>query len=434
MVLSRRDDLPNRAPPEVSQAKSVPASARDRATTIALLLLCFPLSCWGRVQFESASLIGLGILLLALLGFWHDAGRSTRGLQTAVSTLTVLGWLMIDRLDPSLGLRQAVWIAITVGLRWCWLRWGPDPRTWEKHTLVFGTLIVLLQSAVFLAGTERHGAKNWISIGGLSVQPGEFVKVLLVLFMAAFFQKHRAWVRVAFASDRRGLPHPSVWGLLFIVASVEGTLVHQKDLGMALLIAICFLGVFYMATGRSDLCFAGLGLGAVGALVAYARYPHVQQRFEAWLYPFLDPQGTGYQTVQAMYALSSGGLLGRGLGRGAPELVPEATTDFISAALIEEFGLLGFSAALLLLCLLVGWAFAIALASRDEFGAFLAAGLGTSFAAQTLLVVGGCLRVIPLTGMTLPFLSYGGSSLLASMIAVVLLEKLHAEKRGSDAD
>ncbi len=410
MVFHRRADGTSRAP----------------AQLVALLLALgflfgsFALSCWGRLTFTPPSLLGLGAVALAGVAAW----RSTRnwGLQLAAITLLFSGWVMIERLDPGLALRQAAWLWVAVGARAGLLWWRPDLRKLEGALWPLGLSILALQAAVFTFGTERHGAKNWIIVGPMSIQPSEFVKLLFVLFMAAFFCRFRPWVRVAFARDRSGIPHWSVFALGAVAAAVEATLVYQKDLGMALLLGLIFAGVFYVATGRADLCGLAFCMAGLGAWAAYMAFYHVRERFYGWLDPFIDPKGVGYQSVQSLYALSSGGFTGRGWGLGQPWLVPEAPTDFISVAFVEELGLLGLLALLLLLAVVVAWCFGVAFRCPEEFGAFVATGLGLSFAAQTLVVVGGCMRLLPLTGMTLPFLSYGGSSLLASMIALALLE------------
>ena len=330
---------------------------------------------------------------------------------------------MLQRLDPALAIRQSAWISVAFLAR------AVIPRRFYQAVLSSGgwrwcgAAAVVLQLTVFLVGTEKHGAKNWVMLGPFSTQPGEFSKLFLILFLAGLFRHYRNWLRVDIAVPTYRLPHPSLFALVGVWSAVEVAFVAQKDLGMALLTGVVFLTMLFVATGRKDVIGVCLLLGAVGSAAAYALYPHVRQRFVAWLEPFSDPLGTGYQSVQAMYALASGGLWGRGLGRGEPGLIPEAATDFITAALCEEFGLVGFVAILLLLVLLVARAYLLAVHSTQEQGVFVLFGLATSFAVQVFLVTGGCLRLIPLTGLTLPFLSYGGSSMLSSVLCLTLIER-----------
>ncbi len=391
-------------------------------------LLCSSLSR-GTLTGSSvgAALAVLGCFLFA----YYFPRKGDRVLLFTVFTLVAVGWVMLERLDPSLALKQTIWLVLGVAVRAATpdsllSRFGSKPGIW-----VAAASAVLLQVAVFLVGTEKHGAKNWVMVGSFSTQPGEFSRLFLILFLAALFCRFRNWLRVDIRVPRYRLPHPSMFLMILTWGLVEVTFVAQKDLGMALLTGLVFLAMFYVATGRIDVVAACLILGGVGSGIAYATFPHVRERFVAWLEPFSDPLGTGYQSVQAIYAVASGGLWGRGLARGEPDLIPAASTDFMTAALSEEFGWAGLVAIVLLLGLVVARAFQLSLRSDNEFSAFLAFGLGTSFAAQIFLVTGGCLRLIPLTGLTLPFLSYGGSSLLASFFAMILLEKIHIEQEAA---
>lgn len=387
-------------------------------------LLCSSLSrealAWSSV---GAAIIVLGSFVFATR--WPK--KSDPMLVFTVSNLVAVGWIMLERLDPSLALKQTIWIVLGVAGR----ALAPDSLLgvfrgrWGMW--MAAACALTLQLAVFLIGTEKHGAKNWVIIGSFSTQPGEFSRLFLILFLSALFCRYRNWLRVDLRMPRYRLPHRSIFVMILIWGLVEVTFVAQKDLGMALLTGLVFLAMLYVATGRFDVIALCLALGGVGSALAYASFPHVRERFVAWLDPFSDPLGTGYQSVQALYAVASGGLWGRGLARGEPDLIPAASTDFMTAALSEEFGWVGLVAIMMLLALLVARAFQLSLTTNDEFSSFLAFGLGTSFAAQIFLVTGGCLRLLPLTGLTLPFLSYGGSSLMASFFAMILLEKLQLE-------
>lgn len=421
-----------------------PANLVRATLPVLLLAVGFTLSCLGRGAIDPLSAVV--VFLIALVTFWEGrqpdhsfryvdkGGKQVRVGQSSpagmvATTLLVLGWVMLERLDQELALRQGVWILVAFAARNFISRSKLRLQSLERAVIPLALLTLAMQCSLFLFGTERHGAKNWLTLGPFSVQPGEFVKLSLVLFLASLFSRYRRRMQAALSPQRTGLPHPSILLMGVVVVLVEATLVWQKDLGMALLSAMVFLAMFYVATGRLDICRNFTIAGALGCVAAFFAFPHVQVRIFSWLAPFSDPLKTGYQSVQSIYALAAGRMLGQGLGRGEPDLIPEAATDFVTVAFVEELGLLGFLLVLLLLALLIGWCFVVALHCRDEFSSFVAFGLGAAFLAQTFLVVGGCLRLIPLTGMTLPFVSYGGSSLLASMIGIGLLEKIHAEQR-----
>ncbi len=294
-------------------------------------------------------------------------------------------------------------------------------RKLEEYRYLYFFGGIGLQLSVMFFGVEINGARLWFRFGGLQIQPVEVVKILLILFLAAYFRRFRQWMK----RERGGrLPRRALAMLAIGWMAALGVLVLQKDLGMALLLMSVFLGMFFVATGRADLV-AGAGmLFLVGAVVGYRLFGHVRVRVQAWLDPFAHADSGGYQMAQALYSLSWGGLFGTGWGRGQPNTIPEAPTDFVFVALAEELGLIGAVAILLLLLFLVQRACTICLARGDEFGLLVALGLATLLAVQSLIIVGGTLKVIPMTGITLPFVSYGGSSLLSNFLILAFLERL----------
>jgi cell division protein FtsW (lipid II flippase) len=265
----------------------------------------------------------------------------------------------------------------------------------------------------------------------LSFQPGEAAKVLLVVFLASYLADRwqglaampRTFGSLRLPEPRQLLPVLVAFGVSFVV------LVYQRDVGASLMLFMVFVVMLFVATGRFAYVLSGAALAAGGAVAAVRAFDHVATRVDAWLRPFEDFTGAGYQVAQGWFALSEAGLLGTGLGNGAPYLIPAAATDYVFAAITEETGLAGGLALLAAYALVVTVGFGIALRSADRFRSLLAAGLTITLAAQTLLIVGGVLRLLPLTGIALPFASYGGSSLLVNMAIVALLLRISHEER-----
>ena len=287
---------------------------------------------------------------------------------------------------------------------------------------------MLLLPIVPGVGRVINGARLWVAIGPLSFQPAEFGKVLIVIFLASYLSAKRELL--ASGSGRLGLPRVKDLGPLLIAwATSLAVLFLEKDLGASLLFFAVFVVMLWVASGRPGYLVLGFVMFAVGAWVGYLAFTHVQLRVDYWLHA-LDPQNVyelGYgQLAQGQFALASGGLVGTGLGLGSPTLIPYAATDFIFAAIGEELGLLGTAAILLVFLTLIGRSLRVAVERTDAFGTLLATGLTTIVAVQTFVIVGGVTRLIPLTGITLPFVSYGGSSLVANFVILALLIRVSA--------
>lgn len=355
-----------------------------------------------------------------------------------------LGLVLIHRLDMAPNAestnapQQLLWTTIGVALFIGVLVALRDHRALGRYMYTFGAaglLLLALPGALPASISEVNGAKLWIQLGSLgSIQPAEFAKIALLIFFAGYLVSKRDVLSLA---GRRilGFTFPRARDLgPVVVAWVAslGVLVFEKDLGTSLLFFGIFVTMLYLATKRVSWLFIGALLFVGGALAASRVFSHVQNRLSIWLHPFAYANDEGYQLVQAMFSLAAGSLLGTGFGQGRPGIVPFAKTDFITAALGEELGLTGLMAVLVLYGIVVERGMRAALSARDPFGKMLAAGLSFVLALQVFVVVGGVTRLIPLTGLTTPFLSYGGSSLIANWaIVAILLRVSDAARRPS---
>ncbi|MGZ4625634.1 MAG: FtsW/RodA/SpoVE family cell cycle protein, partial [Kineosporiaceae bacterium] len=327
-----------------------------------------------------------------------------------------------------------VWSAIGIACAIAVLVFVRDHRALARYTytaMIAGFALLLLPLLPGI-GREVRGARIWIGVGPLTFQPGELAKILLALFFAGYLVTARDSLSLV---GRRflGLQLPrgrDLGPILVAWLASLGVLVFESDLGTSLLFFGLFVAMLYVATERISWIVIGLLLFAAGAFLAWTLFAHVQVRVAIWLHPF-DPANvaTAYQPIQGWYGMASGGLLGTGLGQGRPDLVPFAQSDFIVAAIGEELGLAGLFAVLVLYGMLVERGLRTAVGVRDGFGKLLAAGLAFSIALQVFVVVGGVTRLIPLTGLTAPFLAYGGSSLVSNWIIVALLLRISDSAR-----
>ncbi len=364
------------------------------------------------------------------------APESDPVLLPIVALLSGIGLAFVTRLDPELAASQVVWILVGIGIMVVTLA---AVRSLErlaryKYTLMLAGLVLLLLPA--FVGTEVNGAKLWLRIGGYSFQPAELAKILIVLFLAAYLAERREVLSVS-TNRVAGVWLPSarhLGPLLFMWAISLVVLVMEKDLGSSLLFFGMFLVIIYVATGRPAYVIFGGGLFAVGATAAYFMFGHVQQRVAIWLDPFADPSGQGYQLVQSLFALAAGAMTGVGIGKGYPGRIPFVETDFIFSAIGEELGLVGGAAIIIAYLLFCLRGLATAARARSDMAALTAVGLVGVFALQVFVIIGGVTRLIPLTGITLPFVSYGGSSILANFILLGLLLRAGDDGTGRETE
>ena len=379
-----------------------------------------------------------GAVLAAALLLDLVSNHRDRLLLPLVAILATVSVVVLSRIDLFLATKQIMWVlmgsAAMVGIYFL----IDDIRALSRLKYAAGAIAVALLSITVVWGTERHGARLWLSVPGVfSFQAGEVAKLLVAIFLAGYVadvlrSSHRRLQRTAGNSPggtqpsrSRRLRRPPQWRpailLLIIVIAGVGLFVGQRDLGAAALFFGLFVVMLYLGTGRTAYVGAGAILFIVGIVGACYAFPHTAQGVQAWLNPWQAPQGSGYQPLQALFCLAEGGLSGTGLGQVSLSNLPAAGTDLILAAVGHDLGLLGTVALVLIYALLCFRAYNVAWLATDSFGALLAAALATMFALQSLMILGGVVRLVPPTGITLPFLSYGGTSMVVNFIAIGLL-------------
>ncbi len=354
-----------------------------------------------------------------------------------VFVLSGIGITFVARLAPDLATRQVIWLFISVAAMVAALVAVRNLDKLARYKYTLGALGVVLLVLPIFVGFEQSGAKLWISVFGLfSFQPGELAKVLVIVFLASFLSENRELLSIGVRTVL-GVKIPRLRMLLPLLAMWLISLaivVWERDLGSALLFFTIFLVMLYVATGRWFYPIVAAMLLVVGGVAAYHVFGHVKVRIDTWIDPFADPSDTGYQICQSLYSLADGGLFGTGIGQGMADLVPVVESDFIFSAIGEEMGLLGGSAVLLLFMLFAVRGLLTAARARSDLAAFMAVGLTASVSLQAFIIVGGVTRLIPMTGITLPFMSQGGTSLLASFIAVGLLLRCGDEGTGTQVE
>lgn len=408
------------------------------AFPVTLLYAMYVVTTGAALSFQTLA-VPLGLFAAfaaAHIGVRIFAPGADPAILPVVFTLSGIGITFVTRLQPDASLGQVIFLFLGVALMVGTLAVVKNLEVIKRYKYVLGIAgIVLLVLPMFI-GTEIYGSKLWIKIGGFQFQPGEFAKVLIVLFLAGYLAENRELLSISnrtvlgikFPRLRLLYPLFIVWGVCLLVVAFE------RDLGSALLFYTIFLIMLYVATGRVSYVIIGLALLAVGAFGMYQIMSHVQVRVAIWLDPFSDAQNLGYQIVQSLFSLADGGLAGVGIGKGMADIIPVVASDMIFAAIGEEMGLLGGSAVLLLFMLFAVRGLTTAARAKSDLAAFSAAGLTAAISFQAFTIVGGVTKLIPLTGVTLPFMSQGGSSLLASFVIVALLLRAGDEATGRSTE
>ncbi len=404
-------------------------SEKISSTAVLFLITLFDLTGFGLLAFKDGRLdvtaIVIGIFLAALLLFQYNILTAffngiDRYVIIIMNFLITVGVLVIYRINPEYAFKQLIFLIlglfVMVGAMYLTLRF----KNLEKGRFVLMGISILILLVAIVLGHEVGGSKNWINLGGFSIQPSELVKIVLVILLASYFAG--------------GSSLKDTWPVLVFSAFCMVLLVVQKDLGAVMLYFGTTLIVFYVCTNNWLLSLIGIGTGAGGAVAAYKMFSHIRVRVAVWRNPWLDYQNYGYQIVQGLLAIASGGLIGVGIGRGMPSLVPARHTDYIFAVICEEFGLIFGMAILAFYIVLIIRGAIIARYAKTRFHMILAFGCTTIISLQGFIIIAGVIKMIPLTGITMPFVSYGGSSLLTCMALMGILLGVSINNRDDLSD
>jgi cell division protein FtsW (lipid II flippase) len=411
-----------------------------RNTELGLVLLAavltsgaYALASLGRSASLPANIVPFLIIIVGLLAVAHVATRRLAPGADSIllplgGLLNGIGYVFIARLDSDLAALQAVWTALGVGAFVGTLVLVRRMRDLERYRYTFALIGIglLLMPLLPVLGRNINGSRLWVRFGTVTFQPGEFAKIVLCIFFASYLVEKRELLSEAlhrvgavFVPDLKHFgPVVLAWGVSLVI------MIAERDLGSSLLFFALFIAMLWVATGRGAYLAIGGTLFGAGAWIAWASFGHVKDRITIWLDPWETASGSGYQIVQSLFAFAAGGLAGTNLAQGSPQRIPAVSTDFIFAAVGEELGLFGSTAVVIALLLMVGTGIRIALRADPPFEKLLATGLTTILAVQSFVILGGVTRLVPLTGITLPFVSYGGSSLLANYVLLALLLRI----------
>jgi cell division protein FtsW (lipid II flippase) len=404
----------------------------------------------GAVQWEWKD-IWMSFLFIGLLYGLHAWLNLTRPRADQVflplmAVIMSLGLVMVQRLEPALAARsedfrgiankQVIWIAIGVVALWATVTFLRDLNWLRRYKYTFAIAGLALVAITFRFGNDAgsgSGVNLWLDFGFFQFQPSELLKVLLVIFLAGYLDDKRELLNSPYRIGRIGVPPiPYLAPLVLLWALALVLFVVQRDLGSALLFFGIFLAMLYVASGKPLYVVSGLGAFFAAAYVLNvfftSQFSHIQSRVDIWLNPWPVANDAGYQIVQSLFALSSGGVLGSGIGLGSPGTIPAVHTDMIIAAIGEELGLAGTLGVVVLFMLLVYRGYHIGFKARSGYEQLLAVGLTTILGLQAIIIMGGAIKMIPLTGITLPFVSYGGSSLITNFVIVGLLLRISAQR------
>lgn len=329
-----------------------------------------------------------------------------------VTMLLSLGLIMIYRINPALGIKQVVWVGVGILAFFISYLAVKKIKGWDNWTKLYLIASLALFLLTLILGRRVKGATNWIRIGGFNFQPSEIIKLLYIFFIASYYSKEELC-----DGDIK-----NSYKLLAIVYVFIGFLFLQKDLGTAMLFYLIFFVIQYVYEKNRKLIYYNVLLAVVGAFLSYYLFAHVRVRVETWIDPWKYVDNKGYQITQSLFAIASGGFFGTGIGLGHPDFIPEVHTDFIFSAICEEMGLLTGIAIIMLFLVLVYRGFKIGFNQQNKFFRIVAFGISAMFGFQAFIIFGGVTKLIPLTGITLPFISYGGSSMISSFIALGILQ------------
>ena len=382
--------------------------------TYLLCLVCFLNLAIMKQPFDTGAII-MALITCLLIGYSYFIIRKffsdgDKYIFIFSSILSVIGLVMIYRLNTADAIKQVIWFAIAVTAYILIVVLLPDLESFSKYKYFYMIMALVFMGMATFFGKEINGAKNWIVIGSYSFQPSEFGKLFFVGYLAIALKDYKKF---------KNLIEPAIFVMICIVF-----MVLQKALGAALIFFGIAITMLYIATSKFKYIAASLVFLMGGSAISYKIFAHVRTRVLIWKNPWPYANNQSYQIVQSMIAIASGGLTGTGLGLGHPELVPVNTTDFIFAAICEELGIIMGFALIIIYFLLVYRCMRAALHVEDNFSRLLTVGYGAMIALQVLVIIGGVINMIPLTGITLPLVSYGGSSMIITFIALAIIQKI----------
>lgn len=367
--------------------------------------------------FDIGAMVMAGVMCV-LIAYAHFVinkffGNGDKFLVTFVSVLPVIGIAVLYRLNPSIAIKQVLWFIIGISTYISLVIVLPDLKRFMKFRYLYlvGT-VVFMAMATFI-GETRYGAKNWVDLGFISFQPSEFGKIFFVFYLASSLKDFKTL---------KTLIEP---GIIMLVSI--GFMVLQRDLGSAMIFAFIGIAMIFAATSKVKYLLASFGIGAVGAVLSYYIFPHIRRRVMIWRNPWEYAQNESYQIVQGLYAMASGGLFGSGLGHGAPQYIPVRESDYIFAVIVEELGMIFAFLILIIYFLMFYRNIRSALKATSTFTSLLAVGFSVMIAMQVIVIIGGVLNMIPLTGITLPLISYGGTSMLTVFFSLGIIQKISEE-------
>ena len=403
------------------------AKKREKRLLNLVYLLCLLLfTALGFLQqpFDKFALI-MGVVLCVLIGYSHFIVRrfypdGDKFILIFASVLAVVGVAMLYRINPNTAIKQLIWIALGIIGYILIVVILPDLKSFAKYKNVYMIITLVLMPLALIFGTEQFGAKNWILIGPISFQPSEFAKIALVLYLAAALATYES--KKSFKEEVKQLFQPAL-----VAGFSMGCMVLQRDLGSALIFFGISITLLYVATSKKKYVFTALGLAAIGSVAVYTMFGHVRERVMIWRDPWKYALGSSYQIVEGMYSIAAGGLFGVGLGQGHFQNLPVKESDMIYAIICEEFGIIFAIGLMIIYFLLFYRGIRAAFVTKDSYSQLIAVGFSTMIACQTLVIIGGIFSVIPLTGITLPIISYGGSSVLTIFFALGILQKISEE-------
>ncbi|CDG00663.1 Putative Stage V sporulation protein E [Clostridium chauvoei JF4335] len=369
--------------------------------------------------------LGMGVVLCIIIGYSHYVIRKfypdgDKFMLIFSSILAVVGIAVIYRINHAEAMKQLMWVVIGIIAYITIVVVLPDLKSFAKYKRIYMILTLILMPMALIFGKEIYGAKNWVYIAGFGFQPSEFGKIALVLYLASALMNYES--KKNLKEEFKQLIEPALIAMYSLAC-----MVLQTDLGSVLIFFGISVTMLYIATSKKKYVFTCLGLSAIGAVGAYGMFSHVRNRVMIWLDPWSHATDEGMQIVQGLYAIASGGLFGVGLGKGYPEFIPVNTSDFIFAVICEEFGTIFAVGIMIIYFLLFYRGIRAAFVTNEKFSQLSAVGFSTMIACQTLVIIGGIFKVIPLTGITLPLISYGGSSMITIFFTLGILQKISEE-------